>query len=599
MELPQTGPQSPRALPSWLPEREVVFLTLLVCGTYFTRLDALPIRGEESRRGFVAQEMRRSGDWIVPRFQRNPYFMSSRPPLQAWLIAACGWLRGGIDTVAVRLPSVAALLALTLLIYACSRTFLSRTGALAAAASYATMGSVLQLGRLGETDLLFTLFVAGSLLVWHVGYTCRWPAGATWSAAYALVALGVLTKGPQAPAYFAASIGLYLCWVRQPGYLVSRGHLLGLLVFVSIWGGWQVPYYLQMGLRGVRHIYLGDVAMYGQARTWSHLATHVLSYPVEILAGCLIPWSFLLLVYLRKDFRARLGTSADWVAFLICCIVATFPSVWLVADARTRFYMPLFPCFAVLCGIVVEKCVEADSTSRLRRFWTSFLVLMALLSGGSGSVVLAVSLTGRTSLATSWGSALAYCLFALSCSFTMLTVRGGNSRRQGSLAVGVMALFLGASFASVMTDTMLRLSIDKEAQMARLMERLPPGLRLYSFGAVDHAFGFYYDADIGHVHFPTPQTVYPPDFEYFCFCIKDFPEPETLPFSWELLGAVSCGRNWDQELETLVVVGRKVAASSHPTADDVVSDYHRLHGNPPRFRGLLADPTHLPGETRS
>ncbi len=28
----------------------------------------------------------------------------------------------------------------------------------------------MQLGRLGESEALFTLFVGGSLLVWHAGY---------------------------------------------------------------------------------------------------------------------------------------------------------------------------------------------------------------------------------------------------------------------------------------------------------------------------------------------------------------------------------------------------------------------------------------------
>lgn len=576
-----------------LREREVVFLVLLVVGTYFTRLDALPIRGEESRRGFVAIEMERSGDWIVPRYQGNPYFMSSRPPLQAWSIAACGWFRGGIDTVAVRIPSVLAMLVLVLVIYTCSRTFLSRLGAFAAAAAFPTMGSVLQLGRLGETDLLFTLFVGSSLLVWYAGYRQKWPAAGVWVVAYLLVALGVLTKGPQAPVYFAASIGLYLFWSRKLRFLVSWGHVLGIVVFAVTLGAWQLPYFLEMGVRGTRHIYLGDVAMYGQVHTWWHLAEHIASYPVEILAGCLFPWSFLLLAYCWRDFRVQLGSKSDAVTFLTCCIVATFPSVWLVADARTRFYMPLFPCFAILCAIVVEKCVGADD-ERLRRFWTMFVNLMASVTGGFGLFVLGVSWTGHTPFALQIGWALTFCLFAAACASVLYVVRRGRSPHEGVIALAIIAGFLGTSFATVATDAMCRMAIDKEAQMARLLERLPDDARLYSFGAVNHAFGFYHGGDIGHVHFPTPETIYPDDFEYFCFNLNDFPEQESLPFPWEITGVVSSGRNWDHELQTLVVVGRRVDAGERPTANDILAAYRSMHAGETHFRNPLADQSGLP-----
>lgn len=575
-------------------EREVVFLVLLVVGTYFTRLDALPIRGEESRRGFVAIEMERSGDWIVPRFQGNPYFMSSRPPLQAWAIAACGWFRGGIDTVAVRIPSVLAMLVLVLVIYTCSHAFLSRLGAFAAAAAFPTMGSVLQLGRLGETDLLFTLFVSSSLLVWYAGYLQNWPAARLWAVAYLLVALGVLTKGPQAPVYFAASIGLYLFWVRELRFLVSWGHAFGIVVFVVTVGAWQLPYFLEVGVRGTRHVYLGDVAMYGQVHTWWHLAEHIATYPAEILVGCLLPWSILLLAYCRRRFRTQLGSMSDAVTFLTCCIVATFPSVWLVADARSRFYMPLFPCFAILCAIVVEKCFSGDEAF-LRRFWTRFVILMACATGGLGLFILGASLTGHTPFALQTGWALTFCLFAVICAAVLFAVRRGQSPREGMIAIATIAGFLGTSFATVATDAMCGMAIDKEAQMARLLERLPGDARLYSFGAVNHAFGFYHGGEIGHVHFPTPETIYPDDFEYFCFNLVDFPQQDSLPFPWEIIGVVSSGRNWDHELQTLVVVGRRVDAGERPTADEIRAMYRSMHAGEQHFRDPLADQSGQPG----
>ena len=59
---------------------QLLLLGAFVWAVYFSRLDALPFRGEETRWARVAWEMRETGDWIVPRCQGIPLY--SRPPLQ-------------------------------------------------------------------------------------------------------------------------------------------------------------------------------------------------------------------------------------------------------------------------------------------------------------------------------------------------------------------------------------------------------------------------------------------------------------------------------------------------------------------------------------
>ena len=197
---------------------------LVIAAIYGARLTTLPIRGEETRRAEVATEILRTGDWIVPREQGAPFL--SRPPLGSYPIALLEMLWGTGSLLAVRLPSVVATWLMTLIVYGYSRRFLEPLGALAAGFAFATTGMVLQLGRLAETDALFTLFVGGSLLLWHWGYSSQWRRPWPWVAGYLFAALGALTKGPQAPVYFVGSIALYLAWRRewrQLCQLVARG----------------------------------------------------------------------------------------------------------------------------------------------------------------------------------------------------------------------------------------------------------------------------------------------------------------------------------------------------------------------------------------
>ena len=127
-------------------EWELLALALVTAAIYGARLTTLPIRGEETRRAEVATEILQTGDWIVPRQQGQPFL--SRPPLGSYPIAVLEMLLGTGSLLAVRLPSVIATWLTTILIYGYSRQFLSRLGALTAGFAFATMGMVLQLGRL-------------------------------------------------------------------------------------------------------------------------------------------------------------------------------------------------------------------------------------------------------------------------------------------------------------------------------------------------------------------------------------------------------------------------------------------------------------------
>src|SRR5262245_43156874 len=100
--------------PFWR-EPEFVGLVLLVLVGYAVSLESPSLRGEESRRAQVAVEILQTGDWLVPRQQGEPFL--SRPPGGSWTIALMGLLRGEVDIVAIRVPSVLGVLLTVSVIY--------------------------------------------------------------------------------------------------------------------------------------------------------------------------------------------------------------------------------------------------------------------------------------------------------------------------------------------------------------------------------------------------------------------------------------------------------------------------------------------------
>lgn len=571
----------------WIREWELWILILMVVGLYFSQLDTLSVRGEESRRGSVAQEMMRTGDFVVPRLQGDAYFMSSRPPLQAWTIAGIGWLRGQVDMFAVQLPSGIAVLLTVVVVYGYSRTFLSRLGAFSAGAAFATMLQVLELGRLGETDALFTLFVSSSLLVWHAGYLRNWNPAWTWGLGYLFAALATLTKGPQGPVYFGAPVGLFLLLQRDWRFAFSYAHLFGMTIFLAVWGSWQWAFFLQEGVEGVRHIYFGDVAMYGDDRSIGAYAAHLTRYPLEIL-GCLLPWSLCLLMWFRSESRQRIGSARVPLMFLLTAIAVTFPSVWFVTGARSRFFMSLYPCFAVLCGIILERCFEADAGSALRRDWNRCLSALSVVMPLTGLVIFGVTIVQEDGidLGQPLWFAVAFVIATMFLAKGALHAARTDTTRAQLLGVLSVAVFTGLMVSGVHGNALRADNVPKAAQVELVKQLLPAGQQLYSLGDVDHGFSFHFAQPIEKLEYADLAKGLPAGVDYFCFEMHDPELDENLGFPWRPVAVVSCARNREKEWSKFVVVGRRSHTGPVRPTDELVN--HFFHSTLPLTAETIA-----------
>lgn len=543
----------------WL-EKEALLLLLLVLGIYFTRIGEPPLRGEETRWALCSREVLLTGDWVVPHQQGRPH--NDRPPLVNWCIALSSWALGNDGALAVRLPSVIATLLVTLLIYGYSRLFLSRTAALASGAAYATMSQVLMMGRLAECESLMTLFVAASLLVWHWGYTRGWPAWLYWTSGYFLAGLAALTKGPQGPIYFVASVGVYLVLVRREGrQLLRPAHLVGVVVILMVVGIWQVPFYRATSWEAVRLIWLHQAAARFDGVHFGPLVKHLLVFPGEVLAS-MLPWSILLAAFAHRGFRQKLGTAKLHVAFLVTCIAVTFPSVWLAAEARARYFMPLYPCFAPLIGLVLERCWQSELSTFWQGTWKRFAWSVAVLMPVAGGIVLAVSTIPRFEslmfVQTPWFAA-SYAIAAVALGAAVIWSRPGLSASAAGprpgVAVLAIAAFVGLSVSGLVVNTLQRQAEDVAAAVANLKRQLPPDPQLVSFGRTHHLFAYHYRDQIPVAAWPPSADT--PTATWFCFEQPGTVE-RTLPFAWEKVAVISCERSRRADPYEKVIVGRRL-----------------------------------------
>ncbi|MGF1581308.1 MAG: ArnT family glycosyltransferase [Gemmataceae bacterium] len=542
----------------WWRESEWLWLLVIVFIAHFFRLDVLSVRGEESRRGMIAQEILWTGNWVVPSLQGEAWF--SRPPLQYWAVAVSIWLRGQCDVIAIRVPSVLATLLTTFLVFGYSRTFLSRMGAFSAAAAFATMGQILKLGRLAETEAVFTLFLSGALLVWHWGYIRRWALWRMWMAGYALAALATLAKGSQGPVYFVGSVTVFLLLMRDWRKLFSVGHLLGILTFLVIFGGWLSLYYQQMGLSGVRRIMSEAASERFYYNDWWPVAKHFVLYPLEIFA-CMMPWSVMLLGFTRPTFRKAIGNTSTALPFLLTCIFLTFPTCWLAPGARSRYWMPLYPCVAPLIGLVIQRCLEAPAGSTLRKAWGHFLLCcVGLLFSITVLALVGIPLqrVGGLHLKQPAWVASAFAIVLVPLCVLIYRNRETNEPFKTRLAVGALAVCLGLSYSVWLTNVLMNRSVGTRQAVAQLKQKLGPDEKLVSINRIYHLFAFHYRDPIQKVSEKTAITEFPEDIEFFCFGVWNGYGPK-IPFAWEKVTVINCDRTLRPcDPEMVVVVGRRL-----------------------------------------
>jgi 4-amino-4-deoxy-L-arabinose transferase-like glycosyltransferase len=508
----------------------------------------LPVRGEESRWATVALEMMRSADFVVPRQQGEVF--PDRPPLGSWAIALSMRTLGRTDLAAIRLPSILATLLTALAVYGCSRTFLSRLGAFTAGIAWLTAGQVLQLGRLAETEAVFTLCLGGAFLAWFAGPARGWPPVRTAVVAHGLAALSGLAKGAHGPVAFLLGLALAGRFEGEPRG--RRTHAVGLGVMAAVLLAWLVPCALATD---------SVLAVWGSATVGDHLGhpdipRHLLLFPLEALA-VFLPWSALLPLLITSPGRAALRAAGPPARGLLAAAAVVLAIGWLVPGARTRYVLPALPCLAPLIGLVAERLAAGDPPWRQ---WQRHLLRLS-----AAAVVGAFVLVAGASLVPDGPGDLIRQPPATVAAYGVLTlvfVLVLLCSPSGALRVLAIGLFMAVSWDGPVLGALIRRAPDTTAAITALRTRLPPEARLVSLGRVHHRFAYLWGEPIPIHAWPGPL---PPAGTWLCL---DEDPVRPLSFAWEPVATIPLGRFRSSPSEAVLVgrVAPEVAAGAG--ADD-------------------------------
>jgi len=364
----QTSPDEFHARPvtSWRRPETIIVLVLAaiyIAGTYnrsfWSENEAYYSLGAES----VLE-----GRQLLPVIHERA--VADKPPFMFWWVALVSVPLGVVSEFTARLANVLPSIGtLALLAWFAKRVIGSTRTAVLSAIALATSHEFIEVTSEVNTDsmLLLSLVLSWMFLyrIMQFGFTWR-----RWCLLWIPMSIGLLTKGPVAPALsclvavtFAFwNYGWRAGWSRLFSLRPWTGALVCFLPFI-LWCMliWRSYGFAPLETVLLRHNVQRFVSAFDHAKPWYY---YFVQFPVVLL-----PWTLALpLVFRDLWVRRKSGRSLEsWQKLSLCAIAVVFVFFSLSSSKRAYYLLPLVPWACLLIGHSLTALGER-AQGRLKTF---------------------------------------------------------------------------------------------------------------------------------------------------------------------------------------------------------------------------------------
>ncbi|MEH2423218.1 MAG: glycosyltransferase family 39 protein [Nostoc sp.] len=323
---------------------------------------------DEGTYALVAREIYRTGNWLYPTLQREPFLL--KPPLMQWLIACCYQL-GGVQELTTRLPGAVLTAVGVPLLYLVGRlAFKQSLPALFAALVYLTMLPVVRHGRLAMLDgMTISFFLLLLFCLLKARHNRRYALGVGFC-----LGLIILTKG-MIVLLLGAITCLFLFADRQVALLKNPylwvGILLGNTPAIA-WYTAQLQHYGNTFLK-----------VHFQAQAFDRLIQPVEGHsgPVWYYLFELLKYGFPWLLFLPGGlYLAWKKRHTTWGSLVLLGTIVYLGTISFMRTKLPWYIMPVYPFLALAIGANLSE-VWQNCDFRVRT-WTIFLAIIAVAGLG-------------------------------------------------------------------------------------------------------------------------------------------------------------------------------------------------------------------------
>jgi 4-amino-4-deoxy-L-arabinose transferase-like glycosyltransferase len=411
-----------------------------------------PIDREESRFAQATKQMIETGDYVDIRFQDDVRY--SKPVGLYWMQAAVvktaqvlGIPRATTRIALYRVPSLLGAIGAVLITYWAALAFVSRRGAVLAAAMLASCILLGVVSRLAVTDAMLLAATTAAMGAMARAYRLQargelsdigWSLPAIfWTA----LAVGVLLKGPIILIFVGLAV-LTLCILdRSARWLRALRPFIGVVWFVLLVAPWMIAITLRTGrfffTESLGEDMLGRIANVSEYRFVPPgvyaLLFFVTFWPASLMAALAAPaiWR---------------GRQAPPTRFLLAWLIPSWLLFELIWAKLPHFVLPLFPAIAIL----IAGCIETYQLSQNRwlvrgTFWWFGLPALVILAG----LILLVRMEGDLGF-LAWPFAVAAMIFG----FRAWWLYDNDGAERAVLRACAASILLGMAIYAVMIPSL-------------------------------------------------------------------------------------------------------------------------------------------------
>jgi len=480
-----------------LPRSAWAVIAAIVAFAWFSALDLRKLQHpDEGRYAEIAREMAVSGDWVTPRLNGIKYF--EKPPLQYWVTAAPYDLFETDQWTARLAPAVAGFLTILVVGITAARLAGPTAGAYAA---LALAGCVWHVGmsHFVTLDALLAFLLACALCSFLLANRTGLPPGRArlWMlAAWAELALAMLTKGLLALAIPGATLVLYSIFTRDLGPWRRLNVLPGLALFALIAAPWFVA--VSIANPGFAEFFFIHEHVQ-RFLTTEHRRTGAWWYFVPMFVAGILPWLTIAPWTWRATWRAPAASNGfRWRAF--CLVWAAFVFVFfsMSGSKLPSYILPMFAPLMLVLGPALAEMPARRITWLLVPMAVGAVVVFVGVSTAFDQVIPRIAderAQARLFHAYVPWAMLGTGVVALASLGALLTLWRGTERAKTvgiaivslGMLVGFQVLFIGHD---VFRATRSGYDILREAKNAQGAP-LDPGVPFFNVGSYDQTVPFY------------------------------------------------------------------------------------------------------------
>jgi 4-amino-4-deoxy-L-arabinose transferase-like glycosyltransferase len=348
--------------------KHIIALLLLSYAFFFCGIGDYSLKEpDEGRYAEIPREMNELHDYIVPHLNYVRYF--EKPPLLYWATATSFKLFG-TNEWAFRFPNALCAFLCVIFLYFFIRRWFNEQTAFLSSVILITSFSFLAMARIVTTDMLFTLSLFLSLLLFYGYY--REKKSFLIYLFYVATAAATLAKGPVALILMGGTILIFLFTEHNFRFITEMKLIKGLAIYLTI----TLPWIIAISLREKEFLYFFFMDQHIlRFLTSKHQRSGPIYYFLPVFFGGMFPWSIFIPRALVNTWKIKeLRLMLIWAS-----VVFVFFSI--SGSKLPPYILPLFPPMAIILGYFFHGKWQSQMN---RRIETPIYMLIFFVFGAAG-----------------------------------------------------------------------------------------------------------------------------------------------------------------------------------------------------------------------